>query len=205
MTTPVPAPESTPTPTPEKKKGGKGKLILGAVVGLVVIAALAGQGGTKNPGSSGSNQTSAPNQLATTQPANSGGVTARLNEPATIEGVTITIKKVETSTGTEFFKPAAGHVYVGYLINYKAGGEEQFVSSGDWTALSDGTKQGQWTITGVEAWQPTLPFDQLRPNAETEGWVVFEVPQPSKFVRLEFSPSFFTSESSLTFDATVAP
>lgn len=194
----------TPAPAPEKKKGGKGKLILGGVVGVLVLAAIAGQGGTNtNPPAGGA--TTAPDQLSTSQPANpGGGVTARLNEPATIEGVTITIKKVETSEGSEFFKPAAGHVYVGYLINYKAGPEEQFVSSGDWTALSDGTKQGQWTIAGVEGWEPTLPFDQLRPNAETEGWVAFEVPEPQDFVRLEFSPSFFSSESSLTFDATVS-
>lgn len=183
---------------PEKKKGGKKKLILAGIVGLVAVAAVAGQG--NNPPGTSPNSSPAG---ANNNDGDGGAVTARLNQPVTVEGVTITIKKAETSAGTEFIKPAAGQIYIGYLINYKADDEEQLVNSSDWTALSDGTKQGQWTVAGNEDWQPLLSFDQLRPNAETEGWVVFEVPEPQEFVRLEFDPSFFSSESKLTFDATV--
>jgi hypothetical protein len=176
----------------------KKKVLIG-VVALFVIAAIGASmsGGTDN-GVVVANPSGQP--AAATQTAD-GPVQAEVGTPVTIEGVEVTIKDVQFSEGGEFLKPADGYVWVGYNIGLKALDDNKFVSSGDWTALSDGNQQGKWTISGEDGWEPVLSLDELRAGAMTSGWVVFEVPKPKDFVRLIYDPSFFSDEAKLTFDA----
>lgn len=125
---------------------------------------------------------------------------ATIGKPVTIDGIQITIRKVEWTEGSTFWHPPKGYIWVGYKITMKAVEESRVVSSSDFVALADGTKQGEWTITGDEDWQPLLSLTELRAGASTTGWIAFEMPKPAKYIRLIYDPSFFSDEAKLTLD-----
>jgi hypothetical protein len=157
-------------------------------------------GGVGNPSVTASRAPAGGGAIAT---SGLGGVrTATIGQAVTVEGLEITVLKAEFSRGLEFQKPAAGYVYVAFRIRVKAVSETQFVSSTDWTALADGTRQGQSAFVVNDAWTPSFPFDELRQGASAEGWVEFEVPTPTSFVRLIYEPSFFSDEVKLSIDTT---
>jgi hypothetical protein len=178
------------------KGGSVKKKVLIAVAVLLVVGAVGASMGESDNGVVANPS----GQPAATQNA-TGPVQAKVGAPVTIEGVEVTIKDVQFSNGSEFLKPANGYVWVGYNIQLKALDGSKFISSSDWTALTDGDQQGKWTITGSEDWEPVLSLEELREGATTSGWVVFEVPEPDDYVRLVYDPSFFSDEAKLTFDA----
>ena len=81
-------------------------------------------------------------------------------------------------------------------VRYEAS-DEGFVSSSDWNVLSDGTKQGKWAILIDDAWEPTLPFDELSAGASVEGWIMFELPKPTKYAEVRFDNDLFSDDAQL--------
>lgn len=121
-------------------------------------------------------------------------------QPGTVDGMTVTVLEATWSRGEEFIKPASGHVYVGFKVRLQATGSGKFASLADFSALADGTRQGQSAIA-VTGWEPMLSIEQLQPGASIEGWVAFEVPEPSSFVRLVYDPNVLTDGPTLQFNA----
>jgi hypothetical protein len=54
----------------------------------------------------------------------------------------------------------------------------------------------------VDKYEPALAFEELRPGASLEGWIVFEVPRPAASVTLVYDPSFFSDDARVTFKHT---
>jgi hypothetical protein len=123
---------------------------------------------------------------------------AKLGKPVTIDGIEITILKSRWSTGASYWAPPKGYIWAAYQIRLKAIGESRLITSGDWVALADGTRQGEWTITGISSWEPLLSLTDVRAGASTTGWIVFEMPRPKKTIELIYDPSFFSDEARLT-------
>jgi hypothetical protein len=162
---------------------------------VLALAAVGALGKKDTPGIAGT----------TTQPGggDAGARTARLNTPATIEGVEVTVAEASYRESIdEYQKPAAGYVFVAFKLRLTAIDAAKFVSANDWSVLADGTRQGKWTVVISDQWEPILSLEEVRPGATTEGWVVFEVPRPTSFVRLVYDPSFFSSDARLTLDVT---
>ena len=109
-----------------------------------------------------------------------GAAMAAKGEPVDVGDATVTIldAKYANSVG-EYQKPADGYVYFALKVRYEATDGEILVNSGDWNVLADGKKQGQWTIVINDDWDPGLTFDTLTTGATTEGWITFEVPEPT--------------------------
>ena len=171
------------------------KLVIYGGIGVLVLAALgAAAGGSGNNGVTPGVSASASQQAA------AGSVKADLNTPVTVDGVELTILDAQASKGSEFIKPAAGYVFVGYKVRAKALDDSMFVSLSDFSALTDGNKQAKSTITGDKAWEPLLSVEEVRAGATTEGWVVFEAPEPQDFIRLVYDPSLLSDDAKLTYD-----
>jgi hypothetical protein len=122
-----------------------------------------------------------------------GPQAASLGQPVPIEGMEVTILEVHYTAGTENQQPAAGYVYVGAKVRVKANADNKFASLTDWSALADGSRQGSVATVQVDAWTPALLIEQLQPGATIEGWLSFEVPQPTSFVRLVYDPNSLAS------------
>lgn len=125
---------------------------------------------------------------------------AKIGKPVTIDGIQITIRKVQWTKGSTYWHAPKGYIWVGYKITMKAVDGSRVVTASDFTALADGTKQGEWTITGDEDWRPLLSLTELRAGASTTGWIAFEMPKPAKYIRLVYDPSYFSDEAKLTLD-----
>jgi hypothetical protein len=138
------------------------------------------------------------------QGADGGGArSVSLNQTVTVDGVDVTIKEAHWAAAIdEYQKPPAGYVYVASKVALKSNRDAEFVSANDWTALADGTKQGTWTIAIGDKYEPALAFEELRPGASLEGWIVFEVPRPAASVTLVYDPSFFSDDARVTFKHT---
>ena len=172
---------------------------VGIVVGLSALGAAGGSASATPPTSSNA-AVEAPvaEAPAAETPAvvESDGVTmAAKGEPVDVGDATVTIldAKYAKSVG-EYQKPADGYVYFALKVRYEATDGEILVNSGDWNVLADGKKQGQWTIVMNDDWDPGLTFDTLTTGASTEGWITFEVPEPTDGFRVQFDNSMFSDE-----------
>jgi hypothetical protein len=125
---------------------------------------------------------------------------ARLGKPIVVDGLQITVLKAQVSTGSTYFRPPSGYIWVGYKVRFKAIDGARTVSVSDWVTLADGSRQGEWTIASVDSWDPVIGLTELRQGASTTGWITFEVPKPKKYIRLIYDPSLFSDDPKLTLD-----
>lgn len=130
-----------------------------------------------------------------------GAQAASVGQSVSVEGMEVTILEVHYSAGTEFQHPAAGYVYVGAKVRVKANADNKFASLTDWSALADGSRQGSMATVQINAWAPALLIEQLQPGATIEGWLSFEVPKPTSFVRLVYDANSLASGPTVYVDS----
>ena len=191
-------------------------IIVGAVVmvGLIGVGAAAG-GSSSADGATPSADTTqpvassapvaettpaAPVESPTTPEADpDSGRKVGLNEATKVGDVTVTVLDAKISKGTQYQKPAKGHVFFAMNVRYEAADQETFVSSSDWTVLADDKQQGQWTFVMNDDWDPTLTFEALASGAVSEGWIVFEVPTPKSEIVARFDNDLLSDDAQFSF------
>jgi len=191
--------------------------IVGAVVfvGLIGIGAAAG-GTSSADGATPSAETSQPAgstapvaettpiasaPAATTPAADPGsGLMVGLNEPTKVGDVTVTVLDAKVDPkGTQYQKPAKGHVFFAMKVRYEAADREALISMSDWKVLADDKQQGKWTIVMNDDWDPALTFESLGSGAISEGWITFEVPTPKAEIVARFDNDFLSDDAQFSF------
>lgn len=102
-----------------------------------------------------------------------------------------TVTKVQTSAGKDYYKPAAGNVYLGVTVNVKNISTVDVVEidSSDWKIIDANGVSYDYSI--FSAWDTEAFYGkELLPGAEYSYIVAFEVPKNGKW-RLAYTGNMF--------------
>ena len=115
--------------------------------------------------------------------------TLTLNSTATFDGWTITPVKVEESTGSDFFKPESGNVFVGvkFVIENTSEEEKTVSSLLMFDAYADDTSC-DLSITATTVFGNGTTVDTtLAPGKKHEGWYGVEIPESWEELEIQVS------------------
>ena len=187
-----------------KNKSSKLPIIIGAIVVLAIIGAVAG--GSSQPkkvDGNGSSATSS-NSASTSQEAET---TFGIGDTADFSGVQIKLSSAILSRGSEYVKPDAGKLYLGLIIDITNGSSKDInISSiGNFEAYCDDYSLNQ-DIMGYQApeWDGLNQLDgSVAAGKRMNGVIVYEVPESFAKFELSASPDFWSSKA-VKFDLTQA-
>lgn len=177
----------------EKKKGGKAKWVILVIVVIVIIAAVAG-GGDESPEAKTAQDTQQQGQQQDQQQEqkpeekDSYGV----GETATINDVSVTLVDVSENTGSDFFTPDQGNVFVvcefeiannsgkdvnvssmlsfeAYIDDYTASLDLSALSSSNKTQL-DGTIASGKKMNGIVGYQAKAGWSTVEVKFTPDFW-----------------------------------
>lgn len=179
----------------------KKKIIIGAVVVLVVLAAIGSAAGPKNTLAPSSPPVAVASGSA---PAGSGPVSSPAPSTAGASGAAtygigdrvkladeeyITLEKAETGFTSEFAKPAAGNVNASFLIAFE-GINPSGASYNPFYFKAKDASGFEYNFSAFGKDPQLSSSNNLAPGKIARGWMTFEVPKASKTLTLSYTPGF---------------
>jgi hypothetical protein len=79
--------------------------------------------------------------------------------------------------------PGKGMKFVGVLVEYTAGEDEDSYLETSWSVSDDEASSYDQPNVGTE---PDLGYGRIRPGETVRGWVTFEVPRKAKWLELRY-------------------
>jgi hypothetical protein len=124
-----------------------------------------------------------------------------LNEPATVEGLTVTILRFETSNDVTLDDPPDGdRVLVAYELRLRAETGEQIVGAGRFVVETGAGEIAEITYVDHGAWTPQLQNEALPAGEEVTRWIVFDIVDPEGIVGLRYQPEGIGADPGFIFE-----
>ena len=192
-----------PSVLPPKRKRRLWLWLVGGVLAIIVIGALAFAANGHSPSPSvsistptGPAQASAPTRWPAATPTPRGN---RIGQPVSLVGWLITVNGVKRVAGSGFNTPQKpGDIFLWVDVTLHNGtGQPQPVSSLAMFSLKDGT--GQTYDQSIDTDAPASPDGTLANGGKLRGTVVFEVPTSMHVFEFDFTPDFSGAQASWTF------
>lgn len=188
-----------------KNKGSKLPVIIGIIVAVIVIAAIAG--GSNQPkkvASSESAETAATSASTESQSANTSfGV----GDTADFDGVQIKVSSAVLSRGSKFATPDDGKLYLGVIVDItnNASKDINISSIANFEAYCDDyTVDQQIMAYQSPEWDGITQLDgKVAAGKRMNGVIAYEVPEDFSKFELSISPDFWSSKK-VKFDFTKA-
>lgn len=181
----------------------KKKIIIGAVIAVVVLAAIGSAAGPKNtlapsapPAASGAAasivEPSLPvsSSVAPTTPSASATASYGVGDRVKLgDEEYISLEKAETGFTSDFAKPGAGNVNVSFLVAFEGINPSGASYNPFFFKVKDASGfEYNYSAFGKE---PQLSAsNDLQPGKVSRGWMTFEVPKASKTLTLSYTPGF---------------
>lgn len=193
---------------PQKKKGGclkGGLIVIGVIIVIAIIASIVG-GGKGNSGSASTPATAAQTKPVTSEAASTTASAASkttsygIGQPATADGITMTLASVKESKGSEYIKPADGKVFVLCEFNIDNASSKDLTISSVlcFEAYVDGYSVDQ-SITGLAAKGSKQQLDgKVAAGKKMNGVIAYELPTNWKELEIQLNPdalSFFSGKT----------
>lgn len=217
---PAPAPAANPQPlnayqnpaSPQKKKGGcfkGGLIVLGIfVVAIIAVSAMNGKGSTSTssssvaPSAAGSSSIAMSSAAASSEAASSEdkGTAYNVGQPATANGITMTLVGVKESNGSEYMKPSDGKVFLlcEFKIDNNSSQDLSISSVLCFEAYVDGYSVDQ-SLTGLAAKGSKQQLDgKVAAGKKMDGVIAYEVPKDWKELEVQLNPDVFSFFSGKT-------
>ncbi|MDR9756308.1 MAG: DUF4352 domain-containing protein [Thermoanaerobacterales bacterium] len=137
----------------------------------------------------GCGETTEPKKATTEPTETKQQQTFKIGERVEMGELVITVNSVNDSQGSEFLKPAAGHVYkiVDCTIE-NLSDEAEVISSLMMFKMAD-SKGYNYNVTIADSSKPSLD-GELGPGRKMRGEIAFEVPTDATGLELIFEPDF---------------
>ncbi|MBQ8249861.1 MAG: DUF4352 domain-containing protein [Clostridia bacterium] len=117
-----------------------------------------------------------------------------VGQTAVFDELKFTANEVKESTGTSFFAPEDGNIFVGVEFTIENNSEEERPISGYMcfdTRVDD--VECAYSLTGVCAFDSSID-ETVAPGGSKTGWYVVEAPEDWKNLEIEINPDIFLGD-----------
>jgi hypothetical protein len=174
-----------------------------AVVAIGALIAMGGDGGDQENNGTVVPPPETPAGVVGGQTGEPGTEPAviELGEPATVDGLTVTILRVESSNDVTLEDPPeAGQVLVAYEIGFRAETEEQNVGAGRFVLEAPRGEVAEIEYVEHEGWTPQLQNDVVPQGNEITRWIVFNIAEPDGLLGLSYRPEGVGADPGFVFE-----
>lgn len=189
----------------EKTKKSKKKVIIIAIVVIIILAAAFGSNNDKNDNGDSTTKTAnqssnqsqtAENNDTSQQDESDSKKTFTIGEPAELEGVSVCVKKAETSKGNDWGKPSKGNqfVFVKMLIENNSDEDINISSIASFDAYCDDYKleDSSEAMLALSVDKKRHPLDgAVASGKKLEGYLYYEVPKKWKNIELHYTDNIW--------------
>lgn len=123
----------------------------------------------------------------------------KVGEPATVNGVTLTVTKVEKSNGSEFDKPKDGMEFVVVTVQIKNGSSSKVSYNPFYFKVQNSKGQITDETFSTDNTNTELQSGDLAPNGSVEGSIVFEEPVNDSALVLQYQDNVWSNNTKLQF------
>jgi hypothetical protein len=185
---------------PKKKKPLLKKWWFWLIVVIVVIG-IGAANGKDEPTKVGdsSKTTSAANSDNSSKSAQSNKTkTFKIGDVVALDGLNLSVTKVDKSNGDDFEKPKSGNEFVIIHVKIANKGTEKIDYNPLYFKVQNSKGQiTDETFTTIDQ-DTTLNSGELAPNGEVEGTIAFEEPQGDKGLVLQFQDDIFSKDDKIS-------
>lgn len=200
----APPPQNWQPMPPQPKKNQPWLWIVGIVLVLLIagsaaVAAVANhnQGNQVNTSPTATAQTnqnqSIPGAQPTSAPTSAPATAHKVGDQVALDGWTVTVNGVTTSSGDDFDQPKAGNTFLLIDVTVVNGtGQAQTFSSLLSFTLKDSTgqKYDQTIVTSA----PSTPDGNITNGGKLRGTIAYEIPTSIQTVELDFTPDITSTD-----------
>lgn len=199
QSTPEAAPVSAVSaPVPTKKKKGHGCLItlaiiLGVIL-LIIIIAVATSKGSAKPSSSAVAAAGTSTSSEKSASSNSVPESYGINQPASENGITMTLLNVKQSNGSDMNAPDAENVFVlcEFLIQNNSSKDLAISSELSFDAYADDTSTSESLTALVEKGNKSQLDGTIAAGKKMDGVIGYEIPKGWKTLEIRLNPDGFS-------------
>lgn len=123
----------------------------------------------------------------------------KVGEAASVDGVSVTVTKVEKSNGSDFDKPKDGMEFVIVNVQIKNGSKDKITYNPFDFKVQNSKGQITDETFSTANTDTALQSGELAPNGSVQGSIVFEEPVNDSALVLQYQENIFTDKVKLQF------
>lgn len=172
------------------------------VIAIIVLLIGIGSCGSKNNeptkvGGTVTTNTSSSNNSSKSAQSNKSK-TFKIGDVVALDGLNLSVTKVDKSNGDDFEKPKSGNEFVIIHVKIANKGTEKIDYNPLYFKVQNSKGQiTDETFTTIDQ-DTTLNSGELAPNGEVEGTIAFEEPQGDKGLVLQFQDDIFSKDDKIS-------
>lgn len=184
---------------PKKKKPLLKKWWFWLIVVIIVIGIGAANGKDEPTKVGDSSKTaSTTNSNSSGSPKSNKSKTFKIGDVVALDGLNLSVTKVDKSNGSDFEKPKSGNEFVIVHVKIANKGTEKIDYNPFYFKVQNSKGQiTDETFTTIDQ-DTTLNSGELAPNGEIEGTIAFEEPQGDRGLVLQFQDDIFSKDDKIS-------